>query len=217
MMIPDDIVINQAQTIDEIISPATDEDELAKQRKLKVKTTGGVMKFPGVKSKSTSLEECMRSGQQFCEDHSVELISNEFIESILGKPENQMFMKFFRDPNDSKTAIQNRFGSRPQGVVIPLCETRQSVTYPTYARDFNGEYSAIINNNNYKQPVHLEICTSSEVNPYWQPVNHNHKIICSQVYQTYQLLGPANENEQTFNLKTFDVPSLCKIDFIKVN
>lgn len=163
----------------------------------------------------TTLEECIKSDQQFCEDSSVKF-SNKLIESILEKPENKMFMKFFRDPDEDDDAfIQNRFGARPQGVRIELCETKRTLTYPTYARDFNGDYSAIINTRNYRQPVKIEMCASSEPNPIWQPKNY--KLVCSQGYQTYQLLSPAEQNMETFNLKTFDVPSHCKIDLISFN
>lgn len=166
-------------------------------------------------SKPNTLEECIKSGHQFCEDSSVKY-TNEFIESILKKPENQMFMKFFRDPNEVDDApTRNRFGARPQGIVVPLCDTMKSVTFPTYGRGYDGDYRAIINNANYRQPVHIEKCTSSEPNPIWKPKNH--RLVCSQGYQTYQLLGPADPDLNTFNLKTFEVPSHCKIDLIKVH
>lgn len=169
-------------------------------------------------SKQNSLDECMKSGQLFCEDSSVKF-SNEFIESILAKPENKMFLKFFRDPNEEEDAsIQNRFGARPQGVVVPLCETFQSRTHPTYARDYNGEYSPIINNDHFQQPVYIEQCLSkfaNHINPIWLP--EHHKLVCSQGYQTYQLLAPSHSDSSTFDMKTFDVPSHCLIELIKMN
>lgn len=166
--------------------------------------------------KPNTFEECIKAGYQFCEDPSVLTDSNEFIENGLKKPENKMLMEFLRNANENEdNRIENRIGAQPHGFEIKLCETRKSLTYPTHARNSDGDYSAIINNANYRQPVYIEICTSIEVNAIRAPKNH--KFLCLQGYQTYQLLGPLSSDLNTFNLKTFDVPSHCTIKLLRIN
>lgn len=48
---------------------------------------------------------------------------------------------------------------KKKGNRMDACESRTEVTTPYWATNSNGKVRAIVNNDNFEQAVHQEICT----------------------------------------------------------
>lgn len=93
---------------------------------------------------------------------------------------------------------------KKKGNRMDACEARTEVTTPYWATNSNGKVRAIVNNDNFEQAVHQEICTVSRT------LRCAGDCQCEQKYKWHRLLAydPNNDCEGVF-MDWFLFPSCC--------
>jgi len=85
-----------------------------------------------------------------------------------------------------------------------VCESKIEITTPYWASNSNGKVRAILNNEQFEQAIHQEICTKSST------VRCNRDCACEQKYKWHRLLAydPNNDCAGIF-MDWFLYPSCC--------
>jgi len=85
-----------------------------------------------------------------------------------------------------------------------VCESKVEVTTPYWASNSNGKVRAILNNEQFEQAIHQEICSQPAT------LRCNHDCFCQQKYKWHRLLAydPNNDCAGVF-MDWFLFPSCC--------
>lgn len=138
------------------------------------------------------IRECKRSGKSYCEIQ----YTNEFKRTI-----KQLLA------NKTMDSLQ-----KPSKVDDSMCASSKGLIYPTFAQDVTGEWAFVINQDQLRQSVEIEVCLSSlpryvssldfrskrdELLPFCVPVN--------RIFRLYSIVN------DTIQIKKFSFPSLCTV------
>jgi len=119
------------------------------------------------------------------------------------RPKNLVF-----DQTQSK--IAGRFGGDDSGFVQEsrACDHRKSTVYPKKARNVDGAFVFIVNDEDYKQAVDIEQCLGEGESCRNQDDAPSYgETVCRQKYTTYKMYVINEQGEQVYD--TFSLPSAC--------
>jgi len=118
------------------------------------------------------------------------LLSNQFIKNTLFN-------------NRSSNDIKVRFGDE-----VRACDSLKSTVYPKKARNTNGAFVFIVNDEQYRQAVDIEQCVGEgEVCENDSDAPSFGETVCRQKYATYKMYVINEEGEQVYD--SFSLPSAC--------
>jgi len=110
------------------------------------------------------------------------------------------------ETESEKVKRQAEFPGNPEedNTKSDVCESRTEVTQPYWASNSNGKVRAILNNKEFEQAVHQEICTGALT------LRCSRDCACEQKYKWHRLLSydPNNDCSGIF-MDWFLFPSCC--------
>jgi len=118
------------------------------------------------------------------------------------RPKNLVF--------DAQSKIAGRFGGDDSGFVQEsrACDHRKSTVYPKKARNVDGAFVFIVNDEDYKQAVDIEQCLGEGESCRNQDDAPSYgETVCRQKYTTYKMYVINEQGEQVYD--TFSLPSAC--------
>jgi hypothetical protein len=111
---------------------------------------------------------------------------------------------------DAQSKISGRFGGDDSGFVQEsrACDHRKSTVYPKKARNVDGAFVFIVNDEDYKQAVDIEQCLGEGESCRNQDDAPSYgETVCRQKYTTYKMYVINELGEQVYD--TFSLPSAC--------
>ena len=101
---------------------------------------------------------------------------------------------------------------KKKGNRMDSCESRTEVTTPYWATNSNGKVRAIVNNDNFEQAVHQEICSGGLT------LRCNRDCSCEQKYKWHRLLAydPNNDCAGIF-MDWFLFPACCSCRLFRLH
>jgi len=110
----------------------------------------------------------------------------------------------------TQSKIAGRFGGDDSGFVQEsrACDHRKSTVYPKKARNVDGAFVFIVNDEDYKQAVDIEQCLGEGESCRNQDDAPSYgETVCRQKYTTYKMYVINEQGEQVYD--TFSLPSAC--------
>jgi len=109
-----------------------------------------------------------------------------------------------------QSKIAGRFGGDDSGFIQEsrACDHRKSTVYPKKARNVDGAFVFIVNDEEYKQAVDIEQCLGEGESCRNQDDAPSYgETVCRQKYTTYKMYVINEQGEQVYD--TFSLPSAC--------
>merc|ERR1719400_1009537 len=116
----------------------------------------------------------------------------------------------FDAKSNTQSKIAGRFGGDDSGFVQEsrACDHRKSTVYPKKARNIDGAFVFIVNDEDYKQAVDIEQCLGEGESCRNQDDAPSYgETVCRQKYTTYKMYVINEQGEQVYD--TFSLPSAC--------
>lgn len=175
----------------------------------------------GEKLINATISKCQQSGATYCEDEYPAEYA-QHVENLIHK-DGTAYEKLFAAVQPLATSdkddldVEQRFGGSSFTYEISMCSIRKSTIYPKVAMATDHSWSTIVNQQNYIQPVHVELCEDTVLS------DSGHHLIekilpngytakCKQKFQNSPLVSLENDN---MKMKYFQLPSHCELVLIR--
>lgn len=139
------------------------------------------------------IRNCIASGKNYCEIQ----YSNEYKKSIKQLLGNETMNSF----------------QKPSSIDNSMCATTKVIVHPTFAQDETGEWIHVVNQDQLRQSIEIEICLSAILPNYFnnlELLSRRDELVplCVSFNRTFQLYSLVNN---TIQVKNFSFPSVCSV------
>lgn len=101
---------------------------------------------------------CTNSSMPFCESVGDSVYPFKYVETKL-KATGKLYKEFFNKTAAPAThSLQIRLMPSGSDTKVDLCESFRRLIYPQLAMNVHNDWRFVINQPNYQQPIHVEIC-----------------------------------------------------------
>lgn len=149
---------------------------------------------------------CSNASVRFCEQVSQQLYPSHHVEAKLKKTAD-LYANFF-----NKIEMRDDFPDDP----INLCDTYRRKIYPQMALNVDSDWRFVINQAEYRQPIHVELCQKrSSQCEFSNSFPSGYESSCTQKFTKIPLLSLNDDGEiSTFE---YEFPSHCQCDLHRIN
>lgn len=100
---------------------------------------------------------CTNTSMPFCEELTNQAYPTKYVETILARTDAQTYKNYFNKtvPNDESLDIRSGFSDDSP---IELCRSFKRLIYPQLAMNVQNDWRFVIQSNQSRQPIRVEIC-----------------------------------------------------------
>lgn len=156
---------------------------------------------------------CENTIMSFCEDATNKAYPTKYVESILANTDAQKYENYFNRTVTNDDLLDFRLSNDE---TIELCNSFKRHIYPQLAMNVENEWRFVINQNNYRQPIRLEICQKKKSKClFTDSLPNNLVAFCIQKYTKVPLLSLGENGDMISYDYEFPSHCQCKIQRLK--
>lgn len=151
---------------------------------------------------------CVNTTMSFCEEVKNQTYPTKYVESVLANTDTQTYKNYFNKTLPKDETLGLRLSSDGP---IELCISIKRHIYPQLAMDVQSEWRFVINQNNYHQPIRVEVCQKKKSKCLFDeslPISYVSS--CTQKYVKMPLLSLGENGE--IESYDYEFPSFCQCE-----
>lgn len=144
----------------------------------------------------------------FCEELTNQAYPTKYVETILAKTDTQIYENYFNKTVPSDESLDVRISD---DVSIELCRSFKRLIYPQVAMNVQNDWRFVIQSNQSRQPIRVEICQKKNSKCLFSETFPNGYVsVCVQKNTKVPLLS-LGENGELVSYD-YEFPSFCQCE-----
>lgn len=151
---------------------------------------------------------CENTSLPFCEELTNQAYPTKYVETILAKTDTQTYENYFNKTVSNDESLGIRISD---DVPIELCRSFKRLIYPQLAMNVHNDWRFVIQSNQSRQPIRVEICQKKNSKCLFSETFPNGYVsVCVQKNTKVPLLS-LGENGELISYD-YEFPSFCQCE-----